>query len=341
MKKLIVILIAYTLFLTPAFAQRWDTLGGGLPFGSTIFGLNIYNGQLIAGGDFDSAGGQPANNIAQWNGSVWSALGLGITGPYPIAEPPTEYNGDLIVVGSFNSPANGIAEWNGSAWANPFGGLYFVSYAGAIAAIVHNGKLVVGGGFSSAGGIPVNNIAQWNGTQWDSLGSGVLGIVPSYSYRSILALDTFQGNLIAGGEFDTAGGQPAERIAEWNGTSWSPLSSGCTGSGLLYPSMVEALTVYNGELIVGGYFDTVGGIPANKIAAWNGTSWSNPFGSGTVGDNGGVMALAVYKGKLIVSGEFDSIDGVTAHSIAEWDGSNWYALGKGITWGGGMGLDAL
>lgn len=29
---------------------------------------------LIAGGSFDQTGGQPAANIARWNGSAWSAL---------------------------------------------------------------------------------------------------------------------------------------------------------------------------------------------------------------------------------------------------------------------------
>ena len=35
---------------------------------------------LYAGGEFTTAGGNAANDIAQWNGSSWSALGSGMNG---------------------------------------------------------------------------------------------------------------------------------------------------------------------------------------------------------------------------------------------------------------------
>src|SRR5262245_32553912 len=38
------------------------------------------SGNLYVGGDFTIAGGVPATNIAKWNGSMWSALGLGMNG---------------------------------------------------------------------------------------------------------------------------------------------------------------------------------------------------------------------------------------------------------------------
>lgn len=80
-----------------------------------------------------------------------------------------------------------------------------------------------------------------------------------------------------GGHFTVAGEVIANKIARWDGTNWSPVSSGMDGS-------VHALTVYNGELIAGGNFITAGGIPANHIARWDGTSWS-PLGSGMQGGN--------------------------------------------------------
>ncbi|MCX6165400.1 MAG: hypothetical protein NTU73_11185, partial [Ignavibacteriae bacterium] len=55
--------------------------------------------------------------------------------------------------------------------------------------------------------------------------------------------------------------------------SWSPLGSGTGGA---YPD-VNALTVFNNEIIVGGYFQSAGGVSANYIAKWNGTTWS-PLG---------------------------------------------------------------
>jgi len=34
-----------------------------------------------------------------------------------------------------------------------------------------------------------------------------------------------------------------------------------------------ALTVYDGELIVGGRFTTAGGVVCNNIARWDGITW--------------------------------------------------------------------
>jgi hypothetical protein len=55
------------------------------------------NGDLVAGGDFTTAGGVAANSIARWNGSSWSALGSGTDGTVlSLAVLPS---GDLAVGG--------------------------------------------------------------------------------------------------------------------------------------------------------------------------------------------------------------------------------------------------
>src|SRR5436190_1942674 len=77
---------------------------------------------------------------------------------------------------------------------------------------------------------------------------------------------------LAGGGLSTGGEASAKRIAPWNCTTRQPLGSGMN-------SDVDALTVYNGNLIAGGFFTTAGGASANRIAQWNGTSWQ-PLGSG-------------------------------------------------------------
>ena len=97
--------------------------------------------------------------------------------------------------------------------------------------------------------------------------------------------------LYAGGQFTTAGGVAANRIAKWNGSSWSPLGSGMNDG---YGVSVIALTVFDDgsgpALYAGGYFTTAGGVAANYIAKWNGSSWS-ALGSGM---NGGVVALTAF-----------------------------------------------
>jgi hypothetical protein len=100
-------------------------------------------------------------------------------------------------------------------------------------------------------------------------------------------LTIYNGELIAGGYFTTAGGNAASYIARWDGATWQALGSGMN-------NVVNVLTIYNGELIAGGEFWTAGGNPVGRIARWNGSIWQ-ALGSAM---NNGVRALAVYPGAL-------------------------------------------
>ena len=91
--------------------------------------------------------------------------------------------------------------------------------------------------------------------EWQPLGSGMDDAVRS--------LTIYGGELIAGGTFTQAGGQPANYIARWDGAQWRPLGSGTNGC-------VHALAVYNGALIAGGAFTDAGRNPASRIARWDG-----------------------------------------------------------------------
>ena len=42
-----------------------------------VYALAVSGTNLYAGGSFSTAGGVPANFIAKWDGSTWSALGSG------------------------------------------------------------------------------------------------------------------------------------------------------------------------------------------------------------------------------------------------------------------------
>ena len=112
-------------------------------------------------------------------------------------------------------------------------------------------------------------------SNWSALGSGM------NSYVSTLAFDD-NGNLYAGGNFTTAGGETANYIAKWDGNAWSTLGSGVS-------SGVYVLNFdHSGNLYAGGSFSTAGGETANRIAKWDGNSWST-LGTGM---NAGIYALA-------------------------------------------------
>src|ERR1035441_1348468 len=63
--------------------HAWSALGSGISGGAhgeggAINALAVIGTDLYAGGDFTTAGGVPANYIAKWDGSAWSALGSGL-----------------------------------------------------------------------------------------------------------------------------------------------------------------------------------------------------------------------------------------------------------------------
>src|SRR5262249_10270720 len=140
--------------------------------------------------------------------------------------------------------------------------------------------LYAGGGFTIAGRVVA--LAKWDGTQWSALNNGMGGI-PFDRLPSVFALTVFDDGsgpaLYAGGLFTSAGGEPTTTtnfIAKWNGANWSAVGSGIGGTSVL-PS-VYALTVFNDgsgpALYAGGTFTSAGGVPINRVAKWDGTSWS-------------------------------------------------------------------
>lgn len=96
---------------------------------------------------------------------------------------------------------------------------------------------------------------------------------------------------------------------------------------------VNALTVYQGDLIAGGRFTEAGGVPARLVARWDGDGW-HTLGSG-IEDHpiNQVETLFEYNGDLIVGGYFGTAGGTPARNIARWDGSSWHPLGAGVDGG--------
>jgi hypothetical protein len=200
---------------------------------------------------------------------------------------------------------------------------------------VYNNQLIAAGRFTTAansgGNINASNIARWDGALWQTLdgpnGEGVNG--------EVFALTTYNGDLIAGGAFTSAGGNAANHIARWSATpGWQPLGAapddGVSGN-------VHALTTYQDDLIAAGAFTTAGDQSANNIARWDGAAvdgWHS-LGAGVTGNLPAaipVSALTVHNGELIAAGAFTTAGGAPANRIARWDGSSsvWAPLGAGI-----------
>jgi hypothetical protein len=75
------------------------------------------------------------------------------------------------------------------------------------------------------------------------------------------ALAMLGSDLYAGGWFTKTGGNAANYIAKWNGSSWSALGSGMNNT-------VYALAVSGCDLYAGGAFNMAGANQADGIARW-------------------------------------------------------------------------
>ena len=291
----------------------WSTLSTGT--NDTIRSLaSLTNGNLVAGGDFTIAGGQPASRIARWNGTAWLPLGTGVSFSNPAAVASVNailplQNNTLVAGGFFSlaggTAANNIALWNGSSWSALGQGLNGPVLA---LAVDQNSRIIAGGGTDGFG---QGGLYRWNGATWSALGAGIT----NGRQVSCLAIAP-NGDVIAGGYFWRMGGVSVNGIARWNGTAWASIGP-VNDSFDFYKGTVDSIAIRpNGDIVVGGYFSTVGHYtPAKNVALWNGTAWSALSG----GVDGGVSALAnTSNGDLVAGGNFGTAGGVVSAFFARY-----------------------
>jgi hypothetical protein len=284
--------------------SNWSPLGDGVDGEEwpNVQALVVDNeGNLYAGGSFTSAGGNPANYVARWDGNNWSPLGSGMNDW--VNALALDQDGNLYAGGRFTTAggvaANHIASWDGQSWSALGSGI-----SGEVDALAldQTGNLFAGGWFATAGGVSANRIARWNGTAWFPLGLGMNDGVRD------LVLDK-NGYLFVGGEFTTAGGTPAMHIALWDGSAWSPLGAGTDD--YIYSLALDK----DGNLFAGGDYHNAGEAAAPGIARWDGSTWS-PLGSGV---DYGVYTMVVEKeGDLFAGGSFSIAGDKPSGYIAHW-----------------------
>lgn len=163
---------------------------------------------MYAGGNFSTAGGNPVNKVARWDGTTWWSMGNGVDDGAVFKL--IQYGSNITVGGSFTLigglPVNRVASWNSVNWSNLSFGMN-----GNIHAFYASGtSLYAGGEFTFAGINTAEKIALWNGSSWAPVGSGILG-----SNAVVKSIVNFNGAIIAAGKFSTAGGELTNNIARW------------------------------------------------------------------------------------------------------------------------------
>jgi hypothetical protein len=309
-------------------------------------------GDLYVGGDFTTAGGNPANNIAKWDGSAWSALGTGLDGAvYALT---FDNNGVLYAGGDMSG---NLSKWDGTTWTSLGAGLDGPVYA--LTVDTQTNILYFGGLFS----VPYSNIASIN-TSTNTVidNGGADGAIRALAYVNFNGNPAYT-NVVAGGDFNVIGSNSLgsspymARLYVPDVNQWSNLQANLNGpvysirstsSGLLYVggnftnspvtrvgvfyanfdgasftwtafgsgvnATVKALAIDgSANVFAGGDFTTAGGSTANHIAKWDGAAWST-YGSGT---NAAVNALATVSNTLYIGGDFTQANGATMNYITE------------------------
>jgi trimeric autotransporter adhesin len=273
--------------------------------------------KVFAGGSFSYSGPISVPNVAQWNGTAWSGMGSGFDGTVnALVVGP---DGSVYAGGAFTRSGgtllSRVAKWDGTTW-QPLGS-GFDDHVNALA-FDTNGKLYAGGRFKQSGSTPISHIAVWNGTEWSALGAGV----ETNGAGAVNAIAIYDGKLTVGGEFDRSGANVVEGVASWDGTAWTSVGGGVRIDD--WKASVYGLSVRGKELYVGGNVRRVGSVTdggagqeVQRIAMWNGTSWSDLKG----GTSPIPATLLVTKDYLWVGGSFTFVGNVGSYYIARY----WFA----------------
>jgi hypothetical protein len=321
----------------------WAAVDGGVgadQFLPQVWALGVVDlgdGPVLAlGGRFERADQEPALCVARFDGTELTGLGGGLSGPvYAIAtyDDGTGSGEEIYVGGRFRaagaSPIVNLAKWTTEGWHAVGGGTN-----GEVRALMafdagSGPSLFAGGSFTLAGSTSASGVARWDGMMWEALGIGVSGggSGEPATVKAFARFDDGNGQgeqLIAAGNFTSAGGASANRIAKWSGTGWSPLGLGLQPLPGFSNANVDALEVHDdgggSRLFVGGQFVRAGGAPADALARWDGANWASVPGIAGV-----VRALQTTPDGLAVGGQY-FLSGAQRF-IARWDGSAWATYG--------------
>ena len=289
--------------------------------GASIFAIaRQSDGKLVVGGVFPAIAGTTRQSIARLNANgsfdatFDAGTGLNTTGNPAVGtvnDLALQADGSVVLVGLFTS-YNGTIR-SGIARANTNGTLDAAlsptsSLAGNITSIARqtDGKVLIGGTFSSVNGAARSNIARLNdnGTLDATFNPGT----GANSFLNKVAVQA-DGKIVITGNFTNYNGTVINRIARLNAdgsldTSFNP------GTGNTDGEIFTVTFQTDGKILVGGLIPTFNGVTVNNLLRLNTDgSLDTSFATGT-GVNNWVRKFIVQPdGKIIVGGEFATFNG--------------------------------
>ena len=176
-------------------------------------------------------------------------------------------------------------------------------------AIQPDGKMLVGGGFTTIAGGNRNRLARFNAN--DTLDGGFNPNVNGDVYGITALAD---GKVLISGEFTSVGGVTRRYLAKLNsdGSPDPAFNSNVDG---IFPAVYGALVQPDGKIVIAGVFTTINGVTRNNVARLNGDGSLDADFDPNV--DGWVYSLARQgDGKILIVGNFNKVGGVTRTDLA-------------------------
>jgi len=284
------------------------------------------DGKILVAGFFhgaNSVGGQTRNGIARIDSVTGGADSFdpnaGVIAP--VLSIAVEADGKILAGGNFTAlaPNGGAAVTRNRIGRLETDGrldqtLNLSTVDGPIltTAVQPDGKILIGGSFTSVLGVARNKIARLHAdgtldTAFDPNANSDVGSI-------VVQAD---GKILAGGNFHGAnsiGGQPRNYIARLDATTGLADSFDPNANFNIWSIAVQA----DGRILAGGHFSTIGGQTRNYIARLDTTTGlADSFNPNA---NDGVLAIVVQAdGRILASGFFTNIGGQTRNKIARLD----------------------
>jgi uncharacterized delta-60 repeat protein len=301
-----------------------DNAGAGVARNDVTAVAVQADGKIMIGGSFTIFNGTARNRIARLNGdgtldTTFLAAGSGANGD--VSAVALQSDGKVLIGGFFtsvnNTARNRIARLNSDGTLDT---AFLAAGAGADSSVRKlvvqaDGKILIGGNFTSINGTSRNSIARLNAdgtldTSFLASGAGANGPVFTLAVQS-------DGKILIGGDFTSFNGTSRNRFARLNSDGTLDTTFLATGNGA--SDQVFALALQSdGKVLIGGFFTTVNSTARNRIARLNtdGTL-DTSFLATAAGANYSVRAIAVQPdGKIVIGGEFGNYNGAYRGNIA-------------------------
>lgn len=260
----------------------WSAVGAGFGPLTGVGDLVVFDDgggpALYAGGVTQFGTPYPVGVLARWNGTAWTNLISAAQSGY-VFRLCTHDDGAgtaLYFSGAF-SQVNGVAALGLARFKNgAFSAVGDLSALGQVRSIESfpgpNGpELVVGGKFSSVGGVSAKNVASLRAGQWRSI-EPAGAVNDSISISALATVGSSAApQLVVSGDFEVLADVPSSHVAMWDGQQWS----GAAGLGAnTWINTLEVLDLGTGpQLYAGGSFAVIGGIASQRAARFDGQSW--------------------------------------------------------------------